>query len=130
MSPVGSDQVNLGSECLRRSFERLQSHGATNLGRGDRTSLLQLLAKGLLPDALISRTSKASFTVAYMGRPTREFAKRWDGEGIDADLVDPDTLRSMWLSDKPPAPTSALLQAAWIAAEAGDSTENASGTRE
>jgi len=95
------------------------------LGRGDRTALLQLLGDGLLPDSIMSRTSKANFTVAYVGRPTREFARGWSGEGVDPDLVDPEALRSMWLSDHPPAPTSALLQAAWIAAEAGDSVERA-----
>ena len=85
------------------------------LGRVDRTDAMRALASDLLPDSVLSRTSKASFTRCYHGRPTHDFATQWTGDGVDPVLVDPEELRRIWLTDMPVAPTSALLQSAWLA---------------
>jgi asparagine synthase (glutamine-hydrolysing) len=84
-------------------------------GRPSRTDAMRALASDLLPDTVLSRTSKANFTRCYHGRPTYEFAARWSGDGVDASLVDPEELRRIWLTERPAAPTSALLQSAWLA---------------
>ena len=54
-----------------------------------------------------------------MGRPTREFAARWSGDGVDHDLVDAEELKRLWVSGTRVAPTAAMLQAAWLADNAG-----------
>jgi asparagine synthase (glutamine-hydrolysing) len=84
------------------------------LGGGDRTAVLRRLAQDLLPDAVLARTTKATFTRCYMGDHSRLFAERWDGTGVDPDLVDPEALRRTWLAETPIALTAALLQAAWL----------------
>ena len=63
---------------------------------------------------MLARSGKANFAVAYFRKHTREFARRWDGIGLDAELVEPELLRRTWL-DWIPDPRSALaLQAAWL----------------
>ena len=74
------------------------------LGRVDRTDAMRALASDLLPDSVLTRTSKAMFTRCYHGRPTHEFATHWTGEGVDPVLVDPEELRRIWLTDMPAAP--------------------------
>jgi asparagine synthase (glutamine-hydrolysing) len=85
------------------------------LGPGDRTTMLRELIPDLLPDEVLARTSKADFTDCYMGRVTREFALRWDGRGVDHQLVDADELRRRWLDGPQHALTAPLLQQAWLA---------------
>jgi hypothetical protein len=51
---------------------------------------------------------------AVFTRYTREFARTWDGTGVDTDLVDPVALRENWLSPTPHAPSMTLLQQAWL----------------
>lgn len=113
---AGRDVVAASPLIDPRFVTAIAAHGGV-LGRGDRTSVLRSLAADLLPDDVLARTTKATFTVAYLGEPARTFARTWDGAGVDTRLVDPERLRKMWLSDRPPAPTSALLQSAWLAAE-------------
>jgi hypothetical protein len=85
------------------------------LGPGDRTAVLRRLVGDLLPDDVLARTSKGDYTRCYMGHPTREFAARWSGDGVDHELVDADELKRLWVSQTPIAPTTSLLQAAWLA---------------
>lgn len=83
-------------------------------GRGDRTSVMRLVFAGDLPDDVLARSGKANFAVAYFRGHTRAFARRWDGIGLDPELVDPEPLRRTWL-DWIVDPRSALaLQAAWL----------------
>jgi asparagine synthase (glutamine-hydrolysing) len=84
------------------------------VGRGSRSQVLRSLAGDLLPDQVLGRTSKADFTRCYMGRHTREFATEWSGDGVDDELVDAEQLKQLWLASPPLAPTSAILQAAWL----------------
>ncbi|MFE6971588.1 asparagine synthase-related protein [Isoptericola sp. NPDC057653] len=84
-------------------------------GFADRTAGMRAVFGSLLPGAVCARSSKASFNRAYLGSATRDFAARWDGTGVDPELVDVDRLRTAWLSGYPPGPTSLLLQQAWLA---------------
>ena len=85
------------------------------LGYPGRTETMRRIFADLLPEALLSRSTKATFNAAYHGQATHEFAQRWDGTGVDAAVVDVDVLRSMWLADRVHAGTTALLQKAWLA---------------
>jgi asparagine synthetase B (glutamine-hydrolysing) len=95
----------------------LARHGG-RLGPGDRAAVLRELASDLLPEVIMRRSTKASFGEAYLSRFTRELATHWTGGGVDPDLVDPDELRRLWLSDHPPVLTWALVQAAWLSTQA------------
>jgi len=107
--------VELTSPLLHPEVVHALARAGGVIGRGDRTAVLRALASDLLPDDVLARSGKAAFTRCYMGRPTREFAASWSGDGVDLDLVDPEELRRTWLSDTPIAPPAALLQAAWLA---------------
>ena len=86
-------------------------------GGATRTDTMAELFGHLLPPALVQRRQKAAFNGAFFNEHTRAFAREWDGSGVDAELVDVDELRRLWLSDVPPGPTSMLLQAAWLATQ-------------
>ncbi|MGH9106989.1 MAG: hypothetical protein ACRDZX_14385 [Acidimicrobiales bacterium] len=62
---------------------------------------------------------KATFNTAYFTTTAREFGRQWDGGGVDPDLVDVRSLQEEWLKALPSAPSSALLQAAWLAQAGG-----------
>jgi asparagine synthase (glutamine-hydrolysing) len=68
----------------------------------------------LLPPDSIHRTSKAVFTEVFWGQDSKEFARRWDGSGLDHDLVDPDALRMEWAKPRPDLRSITPLQAAWL----------------
>jgi asparagine synthase (glutamine-hydrolysing) len=107
--------VEFSSPLLHPDFVHALARDGGVLGPGDRTAVLRALLADLLPDEVLTRTSKAFFTRCYMARHTREFAARWTGEGVDHELVDAEELRRVWLSETPSPPTAALLQTAWLA---------------
>jgi asparagine synthase (glutamine-hydrolysing) len=109
--------VDLSSPLLHPDFVQSVARDGGLFGKGDRTTALRALVPDLLPDAVLARTSKAVFTRCYMGFHTRAFAERWTGDGVDPALVDPQELKRSWMSEDPVAPSAALLQQAWIAAE-------------
>lgn len=80
-----------------------------------RTATMRALFGELLPREVLERRTKALFANAVFTRYTREFARTWNGSGVDIDLVDPDALRETWLSTDPHAPSMSLLQQAWLA---------------
>jgi len=84
-------------------------------GFPDRTEAMLHLFSGLLPVHVLRRTSMPSFDTIFWHRHSRSFAEMWDGGGVDTNLVDPDKLQRIWLSDTPDGRSSTLLQAAWIA---------------
>ena len=84
------------------------------VGFPGRTAAMAAVFAPLLPRAVIERKGKAQFNRAFMGRATHEFARDWDGSGVDANMVDPRRLRQEWLSDSPSALSSLLLHAAWV----------------
>lgn len=69
----------------------------------------------LLPPAVTRRTTKASFTEVFWGPASRDFARDWDGSGLDPALVDPHLLRREWVKPRPDARSTTPLQAAWLA---------------
>jgi asparagine synthase (glutamine-hydrolysing) len=107
--------VSVVSPLLDPTFVRAMAVDGGFLGRGDRTAVMRRLAGDLLPNAVISRTTKAFFGGTYWGWQTRKFADAWSGRGVDTDLVDPDALRALWRSDTHNPLSSALIQAAWLA---------------
>jgi asparagine synthase (glutamine-hydrolysing) len=84
-------------------------------GFGTRTRAMHQLFGGLLPPEVLSRTDKADFTFGYWGEESRRFAAEWNGEGLPAELVDVDALRTLWKSGVPDMRSALLLQAAWLA---------------
>lgn len=80
-----------------------------------RTDVMTFLAEDLLPQALLARATKPAYNTAYFTDTARSFAESWDGTGLDEELVDPEVLRSTWLSSWPNASSFALLQAVWLA---------------
>ncbi|MPZ64379.1 MAG: hypothetical protein GEU83_02235 [Pseudonocardiaceae bacterium] len=80
-----------------------------------RTTTMRYLFDDVLPRAVLERRTKATFNTAVFREHTRDFARQWNGDGVDTELVDPDVLRENWLSDFPHAPSTVLLQQAWLA---------------
>jgi asparagine synthase (glutamine-hydrolysing) len=76
--------------------------------------ILEQLAGDLLPaDLLVERPAPHAIGV-FFGARSREFATSWTGGGLDESIVDVDTLRQNWLSDRPDPRTACLLQYAWL----------------
>jgi asparagine synthase (glutamine-hydrolysing) len=69
----------------------------------------------LLPRQILERSSKTGFDEAFWRAPSREFAARWDGRGVDERLVDADALAAEWSSPEPDPRSFLLAQAAWLA---------------
>ncbi len=86
-------------------------------GYAGRTDLMRRLFSDLLPEALLARPTKAHFGQVRWGGPERDFARAWDGTGLDTRLVDVSRVRAEWLSDRPAGASALALQAAWLAAE-------------
>jgi hypothetical protein len=84
-------------------------------GLGGRRGVWDYLFAGLLPDALLRRTSKAVFDDPLWTDTAIEFARSWSGRGLDESLVDVDALRAHWLGDDRSVMSTSLLQAAWLA---------------
>ena len=84
------------------------------LGHGDRTATMLASFGGALPDRLLRRTSKATGEEVFWAGNSRRFAKRWDGSGVDPEIVDPEALRRQWLAPEPDGRSALLLQAAWL----------------
>jgi asparagine synthase (glutamine-hydrolysing) len=87
------------------------------LGPPGRTAAMRALFGQLLPEELVSRRTKAVFTLPAWGPRTREFVSGWDGAGVDRSLVDVDALRRHWAGPRPSAMTFCLLHAAWLASQ-------------
>ena len=83
-------------------------------GYADLRGILEQLAGDLLPaDLLVERPAPDAIGV-FFGARSREFATSWSGGGLDESIVDVDTLRQTWLSDRPDPRTACLLQYAWL----------------
>jgi asparagine synthase (glutamine-hydrolysing) len=89
-------------------------------GIGDRTNLMRSLFDTMLPDAVLARPDKAAFGPAFRGEPSRAFARDWQGEGIDTDVVDPDAVKRQWQSESMSFNSALLMQAAWLHAHRDD----------
>jgi hypothetical protein len=80
-----------------------------------RAEAMALLVGDLLAPELIGRATKARFDEVFWTEHSRELVARWNGEGVDPELVDVDRLRAEWESPAPNAHTFTLLQAVWLA---------------
>lgn len=84
-------------------------------GPADRSSALGALFGDVLPEAVLSRRSKAFFDDAFISDHTRAFVRGWTGAGVDPSLVDLERLGEVWRADHPDPRSILLLQAAWLA---------------
>ncbi|MGZ4463067.1 MAG: asparagine synthase-related protein [Gaiellaceae bacterium] len=97
----------------RRFVSALARQGGAR-GLGDRTRLMRILFSDLLPEEILARPTKAIFTLAHFRRSTRSFARRWDGQGFDPELVDVEELRRSWLAPVVNPTGTIALQWAWL----------------
>jgi asparagine synthase (glutamine-hydrolysing) len=121
LATLASDAgVSVISPFLEPAFLAALARAGGRWGWGNRTVTMRALFADLLPEAVISRRSKAEFSAAQFGVHTKRFADQWSGEAGDmAEIVDPDRLRSVWRSERPHFLSAMLLQACWLAADAG-----------
>jgi asparagine synthetase B (glutamine-hydrolysing) len=84
-------------------------------GLATRRDAMRALFADILPDEILTRSSKAMFNRGFLTDVGRAFAKSWEGAGIETDIIDGEALRSAWLSTWPPAQSFGLLQSAWLA---------------
>lgn len=98
-------------------FHRVALAAAPAAGFPSRNAALVHFFGDLLPHEVLRRETKAVFTEAFWGPESREFARTWDGGGLDHDLVDPEALRSEWLKPRPDLRSITPLQAAWLHAQ-------------
>jgi hypothetical protein len=85
------------------------------VGLGSRPHALQAIVGDLLPGAILTRGSKASFSGAFWRRHAREFVAEWDGRGIDPKHVSATALRAEWATPTPDAHSFVQLHLAWLA---------------
>lgn len=121
VAEAGSDLVISDSGlCQHRLFthprfvDALAREGGA-FGFGGRTQTFRHLVGDLLPEAVIGRTSKAWFNSTRWGPDEDQFARTWDGTGIDPEWVDHDALRNEWLSPGRSSAAEFLIQVAWFA---------------
>jgi asparagine synthetase B (glutamine-hydrolysing) len=107
----------LAHPLLERPFVAALAHGGGRLGYRSRTEAMRALFGDVLPDAVLTRRTKATFNASVVGERTRDFVRSWRGEGVDPALVDADTVRELWMSEHVPAGSLALLQHTWVASE-------------
>ncbi|MFN8187565.1 MAG: asparagine synthase-related protein [Gaiellales bacterium] len=86
-------------------------------GFGDRTATMRAIFSGVLPEDVLARESKAVYPYAYFREPSRAFGERWQGAGVDPDLVEGEALRHAWLKLVPSGWGALALQSAWVASE-------------
>lgn len=115
----GAAQVSMAHPLLDPAFLAALAHAGGTLGPGDRTTVMRMLLSDLLPDEALSRTTKAGFNASFFNRHSRTFVERWDGSGVDRELVDPARLRATWAAPRPSNGAAGLLQATWLATEGG-----------
>jgi asparagine synthetase B (glutamine-hydrolysing) len=114
--------VEITDPLLSPDFVYALAREAGTWGFASRSSAMRYLFADVLPEAVISRRSKAYFNRAFLGADAQDFAVGWNGSGVDHDLVDSERLRAEWLSDFPSAISMMLLHSAWL----GSSTHTGS----
>jgi asparagine synthase (glutamine-hydrolysing) len=99
-----------------RLFKAVMAETPTE-GFPSRNAGLEAFFGDLLPRAVAKRTTKAVFTEVFWSPESRDFARQWDGTGLDHSLIDPDKLRQEWLKPAPDARSNNCIQAAWLACQ-------------
>jgi asparagine synthase (glutamine-hydrolysing) len=111
--------VRASDPLLDHRFLAALARAGGHTGYPGRTATMHALFSDVLPPAVLGRTTKASFNHVNAGAATREFARTWDGSGVDEELVDVERLQSVWLSDEPTMAAGVLLHSAWLASARG-----------
>lgn len=83
-------------------------------GYGNRSAAMRALFADVLPMATIQRQTKATFNEGFWRQRTLSFARGWNGEGVDGEMVDVEALWRHWSSGFPHSGTAMLLQQAWL----------------
>jgi asparagine synthase (glutamine-hydrolysing) len=84
-------------------------------GHGGRSRFLPRLVGDLVPRDVLLRRDKTSFRDVYWTRHADEVVARWDGGGLDDDVVGAEKLREVWTAGRPNPATALLLQSVWLA---------------
>ncbi len=87
------------------------------LGFKSRADAMLGLFGDLLPEAVLRRTTKASFNASLFGSRSRSFAASWHGVASFTGLVEAEAVRERWLSHAPHPALIPALQAAWMEGE-------------
>ena len=82
--------------------------------RRSRSESMEDLVGDLLPGDVLRRSTKSHFTDVLWGGASVELAASWDGDSVDAQLVDVEQLRREWRSAEPDTQTITLLQSVWL----------------
>ncbi len=112
-----ASNVTVSQPFLDPAFVSAFAAGGTFLGPTGRTRSMRSLFEDVLPDAVLTRTSKATFNTAAFGPGARDFVASWCGEGVDPALVNAEALAREWEASAPHAGTFLLLQQAWLATQ-------------
>jgi hypothetical protein len=70
----------------------------------------EIFFQNALPVELIQRCTRSHFDHVFWSEHSRELAARWNGKGVDDELVDLEALRQEWQGPRPDARTFMLLQ--------------------
>ncbi|CAN5649319.1 hypothetical protein BH20ACT23_BH20ACT23_14510 [soil metagenome] len=116
---AAAENVSLGHPLLDPRWLAALARVGGRTGAGDRTRWMRALFADILPARVVARSSKAVFTHALWGEPSRAFAKTWSGAGVDTELVDVATLRATWTNPVPDFRSACLLQRAWALTSSG-----------
>jgi hypothetical protein len=100
---------------LEPAFVRAIGRTTPREGPTSRAAALRRLVGDLLPEVVLTRPTKASFTEVLCGPESRTFASSWDGSGLDARLIDVEALKREWATPRPDFRSITALQAAWLA---------------
>lgn len=99
------------------SFVRSLAGAAPPAGYVSRSEALQATFGGMLPDSVWERSTKADFTEAGWGPAARSFVASWNGDGLDASLINPERLAQEWSKPRPDARSLVCLAQAWLSTE-------------
>ena len=113
-----ADDVEVAHPLLSPAFLSALAAEGGAAGFGDRTSAMRHLVGDLLPPELVERRTKAVFGDAVWRDGADEFARTWDGTGLDSEVIDVERLRAAWMSEHPVFHSWTLLHAAWLAGQA------------
>ena len=83
-------------------------------GFGDRDDLVGILFGDLLPEAVVTRPTKAAFTDSLWTDIAIDFARSWSGDGDLPACVDREALHRNWLGPDRHVMSTLLLQQAWL----------------
>ena len=78
-------------------------------GFADRTEGVRRLFGDLLPEPIVTRSSKTTFDKVFWTERARSFARGWDGSGVPLQWVDARALARHWAGSRPIVPSSFLF---------------------